>query len=86
MSTTEPIAASVALKVRSIIADHLGYRLDEVTPEKRLYADFHADSLDKVELLIAVEDEFNISIDDAEDDDIVTVQHFVDAVLKTRKN
>lgn len=86
MNSTDTIAASVSLRVRRIIADHLGYRLDEVTPEKHLAADFRADSLDKVEMLIAVEDEFEISIDDAEDDDIVTVQHLIDVVLKSRKN
>lgn len=86
MNSTETIAASVALRVRRIIADHLGYQLDEVTPEKRLYIDFHADSLDKVEILLAVEDAFKISIDDSEDDDIVTVQDFIDVVLKTLKN
>lgn len=86
MNNSEFNESSVAIKIRSIIADHLGYPLDEVTPEKRLYADFHADSLDKVEILLAVEDEFGISIDDAEDDNIVTVQHFIDVVLRMLKN
>lgn len=86
MNNSELNESSVALKLRNIIADHLGYPLDEVTAEKRLYIDFHADSLDKVEILLAVEDAFKISIDDAEDDDIVTVQHFIDVVLKTLKN
>lgn len=86
MNNSELNEPSIALKLRNIIADHLGYPLDEVTAEKRLYIDFHADSLDKVEILLAVEDAFKISIDDSEDDDIVTVQDFIDVVLKTLKN
>ena len=49
-----------------ILADQLGLDESEITPEKDLYQDLHADSLDNVELIMAFEEEYDIEIDDAD--------------------
>ena len=51
-------------KVKSIIAEQLGVKLDEVTPEASFIDDLGADSLDTVELVMALEEEFGIEIPD----------------------
>ncbi|RUM88010.1 MAG: acyl carrier protein, partial [Thermovibrio sp.] len=51
-------------KVKEIIADRLGVDPDEVTPEASFVEDLGADSLDTVELVMALEEEFGIEIPD----------------------
>lgn len=51
-------------KVKSIIAEQLGVKIEEVTPEASFIDDLGADSLDTVELIMALEEEFNIEIPD----------------------
>ncbi|MFH1645903.1 MAG: acyl carrier protein [Candidatus Omnitrophota bacterium] len=51
-------------KVKSIIAEQLGVKAEEVTPEASFIDDLGADSLDTVELVMALEEEFNIEIPD----------------------
>ena len=51
-------------KVRSIIAEQLGVKPEEVTPEASFIDDLGADSLDTVELVMALEEEFSIEIPD----------------------
>lgn len=51
-------------KVKSIIAEQLGVKPDEVTPEASFIDDLGADSLDTVELVMALEEEFSIEIPD----------------------
>lgn len=48
-------------KIKAIISEHLGVAVADVTPEKKLEEDFHADSLDMVELVLAFEQEFNLT-------------------------
>lgn len=72
----------VAKRVTQVIAERLGFMVDAVTPEKRLVADMGADSLDLVELAMAIEDEFAIEVNDEEGEEIHTVQQAVDYVLK----
>jgi acyl carrier protein len=57
-----------AEKVKSIIAEQLGVKIEEVKEESSFVDDLGADSLDTVELIMALEEEFNIEIpdDDAE--------------------
>ena len=55
---------AVADKVKSIIAEQLGVKIEEVTPEASFIDDLGADSLDTVELIMALEEEFNIEIPD----------------------
>lgn len=51
-------------KIKSIIAEQLGVKAEEVTPESSFVDDLGADSLDTVELIMALEEEFNIEIPD----------------------
>ncbi|MDP8266654.1 MAG: acyl carrier protein [Candidatus Aceula meridiana] len=51
-------------KIKSIIAEQLGVKVEEVTPESSFVDDLGADSLDTVELIMALEEEFNVEIPD----------------------
>jgi len=64
---------SVPEKVKSIIAEQLGVKPEEVTPEAKFIDDLGADSLDTVELVMALEEEFGIEIPDEEAEKLVTV-------------
>jgi acyl carrier protein len=66
-------------KVQEIIANQLGVDADEVTPETDI-DDLGADSLDFVEILMAVEEEFDIEITDDEADKIDTVEDLVECI------
>jgi len=60
-------------KICSIVADQLGVAEDEVKPESRFIEDLGADSLDIVELIMAMEEEFETEIPDEEAEKIQTV-------------
>ena len=60
-------------KIREIIARQLDVPLIDVTDEKRFIDDLDADSLDTVEIIIAIEDEFNIEIDEDNAESLLTV-------------
>jgi len=64
---------AVADKVKSIIAEQLGVKAEEVTPEASFIDDLGADSLDTVELVMAFEEEFGIEIPDEDAEKITTV-------------
>ncbi|CAM5544793.1 Acyl carrier protein OS=Sphingobium scionense OX=1404341 GN=acpP PE=3 SV=1 [Sphingobium scionense] len=64
----------VAARVTSIVIEHMGVYADQVTPEARFIEDLGGDSLDVVELVMAFEDEFGVTIVDADIDAIITVQ------------
>ncbi len=64
---------SVNDKVKSIIAEQLGVKAEEVTPEASFVDDLGADSLDTVELVMALEEEFGIEIPDEYAEKITTV-------------
>lgn len=68
----------VSKKVIAHIARLLGKHQNEVTPESIVGADLGADSLDMVEVVMAVEDEFEIEIFDAEMERLSTVQDWID--------
>ena len=61
-------------KVKKIIVDQLGVDAAEVTPEASFIEDLGADSLDTVELVMALEEEFGIEIPDEEAEKIATVK------------
>jgi len=60
-------------KIRQIIADQLGVKKEEVTDAAKFVDDLGADSLDTVELVMALEEEFGIEIPDEEAEKLVTV-------------
>lgn len=70
-------------KVRAVIVDQLGVQEDDVTEDASFVDDLGADSLDIVELVMALEEEFGISIPDEEAENIKTVG---DAVAFIAKN
>ncbi|PSR20705.1 MAG: acyl carrier protein [Sulfobacillus acidophilus] len=70
-------------KVKEIIVDQLGVEEDEVTLESSFIEDLGADSLDIVELIMALEEEFGMEIPDDEAEKISTVN---DAVEYIREN
>ncbi|HEC70084.1 MAG TPA: acyl carrier protein [Candidatus Omnitrophica bacterium] len=64
---------SVEEKVKSIIAEQLGVKAEEVKPESSFVDDLGADSLDTVELVMALEEEFGIEIPDEDAEKMSTV-------------
>ena len=64
---------AVQEKVKSIIVEQLGVKPEEVTPEASFIDDLGADSLDTVELIMALEEEFNIEIPDEDAEKMTTV-------------
>jgi acyl carrier protein len=66
--------AEIERRVKRVIAEQLGIVLEGITNEKAFVADLGTDSLDDIELVMALEDEFAIEIEDDEAEKIVTVQ------------
>ena len=71
---------NVEEKVKNIVAKQLGLGEDEVNNESSFIDDLGADSLDTVELVMSLEDEFDIEISDDEAENILTVQAAIDHV------
>ena len=60
-------------RVRDIIVEQLGVKPDQVTPEAKFIEDLGADSLDTVELIMALEEEFGIEVPDEQAEKLQTV-------------
>ena len=73
MSTTEE-------QVKNIVAEQLGVKEEEVKNESSFVDDLWADSLDTVELVMALEEEFETEIPDEEAEKITTVQQAIDYI------
>jgi acyl carrier protein len=67
------LMASVADKVKEIVVQQLGVSPDQVTPEAKFIEDLGADSLDQVELVMALEEEFGADIPDEDAEKLTTV-------------
>lgn len=67
-------------KVQKIVSEQLGVEASEVTPQASFANDLGADSLDTVELVMALEEEFDIEIPDEAAEEIATVQSAVDYI------
>lgn len=72
--------SAIEEKVRGIIADQLGVSEDEIKPESKFIEDLGADSLDIVELIMAMEEEFDTEIPDEEAEKIRTVNDVISYV------
>ncbi len=74
---------AIELRIKEIIADQLGLREDEIKNEANFLDDLGADSLDIVELIMAMEEEFEMEIPDEDAEKILTVQDAIDYVVKS---
>ncbi len=74
--------ADVAKKVTDVITKTLELEADKVTLESHFVNDFNADSLQQIELVMALENEFDIQIPEEEANNIQTVQDAINHVIK----
>jgi acyl carrier protein len=72
----------VLTKVKSVVVEKLNVGEDQVTEEAKFVEDLGADSLDQVELIMALEDEFKLKIPEEEAEKLTTVGSAIDYVLK----
>ena len=73
---------SIEDKIKKIIAEKLSVDLDEIVPEASFVDDLGADSLDLVELIMSMEEEFDVEIPDEDAEKLVTVKDAMDYVNK----
>jgi acyl carrier protein len=69
-------------KVKTVVAEKLNVGEDQVTEDAKFVEDLGADSLDQVELIMALEDEFSLKIPEEDAEKLMTVGSAVDYVLK----
>jgi acyl carrier protein len=75
----------ILTKVKAVVAEKLNVGEDQVTEEAKFVEDLGADSLDQVELIMALEDEFELKIPEDEAEKLTTVGAAVEYVLKKAK-
>ncbi|OGB93371.1 MAG: acyl carrier protein [candidate division NC10 bacterium RIFCSPLOWO2_12_FULL_66_18] len=80
------MSAAPEEKVKKIIIDQLGVDEAEVTAEAKFIDDLGADSLDTVELVMALEEEFGIEIPDEDAEKIATVQDAITYIREHKKD
>lgn len=73
--------SNIEERVKKIVAEQLGVKLEEITNNSSFVEDLGADSLDTVELVMALEEEFETEIPDEEAEKITKVQEAIDYVL-----
>tara|TARA_Y100001980_G_C14160680_1_gene39665 strand:- start:18 stop:260 length:243 start_codon:yes stop_codon:yes gene_type:complete len=74
------MAASIEERVKKIVIEQLGVKDDDVTNDAKFVDDLGADSLDTVELVMALEEEFETEIPDEEAEKITTIQEAIDYI------
>ena len=78
------MAENIVEKVTEIIVEQLSVTADQVTPESKMIEDLGADSLDAVELVMAVEEEFGIEVPDEEAETLISVGDIISHVEKAQ--
>lgn len=71
-------------KIRSLIAEQLNKKIEEVTDDKEIVKDLGADSLDVIEMLMSLEEEYNITVPEEEVVNIKTVGDII-KLIETKK-
>jgi acyl carrier protein len=77
--------STVEQQVKAIVAEQLGVKIEQVTNSASFVDDLGADSLDTVELVMALEEEFETEIPDEDAEKITTVQQAIDYINERRK-
>lgn len=77
--------STIEERVKKIVAEQLGVKLEDVTNQASFVDDLGADSLDTVELVMALEEEFELEIPDEEAEKISTVQNAIDYINANNK-
>ncbi len=78
--------SDIVTRVSNVVAENLGVEAEKVQPTSSFVEDLGADSLDTVELVMALEEEFGIEIPDSDAEKINTVQDAVDFVTEASEN
>jgi acyl carrier protein len=81
MSTENVNMEEIQAKVRKILAENLSVPEDSITMDSRFQEDLDADSLDLVEAVLALEEEFNVTIPEEEMEDVKTVGEAFNVVM-----
>jgi acyl carrier protein len=76
--------SDIESRVKRVVAEQLGKAESDILLESNVVTDLHADSLDKVELVMAIEDEFCVEIDDDTAEGCQTVAQIVEVVKNRR--
>ena len=77
--------SDTAERVKKIVIEHLGVEADKVTPDASFIDDLGADSLDTVEIIMAIEEAFGIEIPESEQEKIRTVGDAISYIEKNAK-
>ena len=72
-------------KIVKMLAEQLGIEVETITPQSEVVKDLGADSLDVVEVMMALEDEYGVTLPEGEVENVKTVQDIVDMVNKLGK-
>ena len=73
--------SNIEERVKKIVAEQLGVKEEDVKPESSFVEDLGADSLDTVELVMALEEEFETEIPDEDAEKLTTVQVAIDYIV-----
>lgn len=73
---------TIEQRVKQVVADQLGVTFNDVQNSASFVDDLGADSLDTVELVMALEEEFDMNIEDADAETITTVQSAIDFIIE----
>ena len=75
-----PVVSAVFDRLQAIVAEQLGVETEKITPDAEFIQDLNADSLDMVELVMSLEEEFGVEISDEEVEKIVKVSDAVEYI------